>query len=140
MSVPLVARCRDQTWSMTRAGLPATIVLADRNEIVPADLKGRTLLMQCRPQVRGMLDNWLGGVRDEIEIAGTYNLPLNAAIAVRHGLGVALCIDVGQVGEGLRFVPLSPCLDVPSFVAWRRGRTFSPSTAAFVAFLRGDDR
>lgn len=110
--------------------------LADRNEIMPVDLTGRDVLMQYRPQVRGMLDNWLGGVRDDITVAGTYNLPLNAATAVRHGLGIALCIDVGQIGDGLRFVPLTPRLDVPSAVVWRRGRTLNSSAVAFVKSLR----
>ncbi|NEG90276.1 LysR family transcriptional regulator [Bifidobacterium aerophilum] len=110
--------------------------LSGLDGITPDDLGGREVLMQYRPQVRGMLDNWFGGVRDEITVSGTYNLPLNAAIAVRHGLGVALCIDVGQVGEGLRFVPLTPHLDVPSVVVWKRNRTLNPSAAAFVEFLR----
>ncbi|MCH9275620.1 LysR family transcriptional regulator [Bifidobacterium amazonense] len=104
--------------------------------ITPDDLAGRALLMPYRPQARGTLDNWLGAVRAAVTVAGTYNLPLNAAVAVRHGLGPALCIDVGQIGEGLRFVPLEPRLDVPSAVAWKRGRVLNPAATAFVAFLR----
>ncbi|MBT1162390.1 LysR family transcriptional regulator [Bifidobacterium sp. SO1] len=123
---------QDRWGVMMRDGDP----LAGRGEIAPVDLRGREVLMQYRPQVRGMLDSWLGGVRDEIIVAGTYNLPLNAATAVRHGLGIALCIDVGQVGDGLRFVPLTPRLDVPSAVVWKRGRTLNPSAAAFVGSLR----
>lgn len=110
--------------------------LADRNGIVPSDLVGRPLLLPLRPQVRSELFNWFGSLRDEVQTACIFNLPLNAAMAVRQGVGVALTYDVGQVGEGLRFVPLDPRLEARSVVAWKRGRRHAPAVEAFIAFMR----
>ncbi|KAB5607489.1 LysR family transcriptional regulator [Bifidobacterium jacchi] len=110
--------------------------LADRNGIVPSDLVGRPLLLPLRPQVRSELFNWFGSLRDEVQTACIFNLPLNAAMAVRQGVGVALTYDVGQVGEGLRFVPLAPHLEARSVVAWKRGRRHAPAVETFIAFMR----
>lgn len=110
--------------------------LAERNGIVPSDLVGRPLLLPLRPQVRSELFNWFGSLRDEVQTACIFNLPLNAAMAVRQGVGVALTYDVGQVGEGLRFVPLDPHLEARSVVAWKRGRRHAPAVETFIAFMR----
>lgn len=112
------------------------LVLAGTESARPEDLVDRPLLMPFRPQVRAELFSWFGPLRDKVQLACIFNLPLNAAIAVRQGVGAALCYDVGQVGEGLRFLPLSPHLEARSVVAWKRSIMHTPAAEAFINFLR----
>ncbi|KFI85213.1 transcriptional regulator, LysR family [Bifidobacterium reuteri DSM 23975] len=112
------------------------LVLAGARTVRPEDLVDRPLLMPFRPQVRAELLSWFGPLRDKVQLACIFNLPLNAAMAVRQGVGAALCYDVGQVGEGLRFLPLAPHLEARSVVAWKRSSMHAPAVEAFIAFLR----
>lgn len=112
------------------------LVLAGVRTARPEDLVDRPLLMPFRPQVRAELLSWFGPLRDKVQLACIFNLPLNAAMAVRQGVGAALCYDVGQVGEGLRFLPLAPHLEAKSVVAWKRSIMHTPAAEAFIAFLR----
>ena len=112
--------------------------LAALDSISPADLAGRDLIVPHRPEVRRELTNWLGAQRDESRFACVYNLPLNAAVAVRQGVGVALCYDVGQCGAGLKFIPLRPHLEGASVVAWRRSGSATPAAAAFIDHLKAE--
>ena len=112
--------------------------LAKVETVGSSDLNGRDLILPLRPQVRARLADWLGVGRDGLDPSCIYNLPLNAAFAVRQGLGVALCYDVGQVGPGLRFVPLSPRLEGTSVVAWKRNRTLGQAAGAFLESIRAD--
>ncbi|KAA8823688.1 LysR family transcriptional regulator [Bifidobacterium reuteri] len=112
------------------------LVIAGAATARPEDLVDRPLLMPFRPQVRAELLSWFGPLRDRVQVSCIFNLPLNAAMAVRQGVGAALCYDVGQVGEGLRFLPLAPHLEARSVVAWKRSSMHAPAVEAFIAFLR----
>ena len=112
------------------------LVLNGNEAAHPEDLVNRPLLMPLRPQVRAELFSWFGPLHDKVQLACIFNLPLNAAVAVRQGLGAALCYNVGQIGEGLRFLPLIPHLEARSVVAWKRSRMHAPAVEAFIAFLR----
>ena len=79
--------------------------LAEKEFVTPEDLRGVPLLMVRRELVKNELANWFGDSFDQLEIAATYNLIVNAAFMVEQGLGVALCFDLGAVFENLRFVP-----------------------------------
>lgn len=110
--------------------------LASLDVVRPDDLVGRDLLLPYRAEVLGELFNWFGHLRDESRLACTYNLPLNAAVAVRQGVGVALCYNVGQCGEDLRHIPLHPHLEASSVVAWRRSGVVTPAASAFIDYLK----
>lgn len=112
--------------------------LAKAETVGPSDLNGRDLILPLRPQVRARLADWLGVGRDGLDPSCIYSLPLNAAVAVRQGLGVALCYDVGQVGPGLRFAPLRPRLEGTSVVAWKRNRMLGQAAGAFLESIRAD--
>lgn len=112
------------------------LVLAGARTARPEDLVDRPLLMPFRPQVRAELLSWFGPLRDRVQVSCIFNLPLNAAMAVRQGVGAALCYDVGQVGEGLRFLPLAPHLEARSVVARKRSIMHTPAAEAFIDFLR----
>ncbi len=70
--------------------------LAKKSAVTPENLVGVPLLMAKRPLVKSELENWFGEYYDRLQIAGTYNLLNNAATMVEHGIGAALCFQIGN--------------------------------------------
>lgn len=110
--------------------------LAEKEYVTPQDLRGIPLLMVRRELVKNELANWFGDSYDQLEIAATYNLIVNAAFMVEQGMGIALCFDLGAVFENLRFVPLSPRMETGSVLVWKKNQTLSAAQAQFIRHIR----
>lgn len=111
--------------------------LAQKEFLTPEDLKDVPLLMAKRELIRNELANWFGEIYDQLQIAATYNLIVNAAAMVKSGVGMALCFDLGaNYYEDLCFVPLSPVLETGSVLVWKKNQVFGTATAKFIQFLR----
>ena len=110
--------------------------LAEKEFVTPEDLRGVPLLMVRRELVKNELANWFGDSFDQLEIAATYNLIVNAAFMVEQGLGVALCFDLRAVFENLRFVPLTPRMETGSVLVWKKNQTLSAANALFIQHIR----
>lgn len=110
--------------------------LAEKEFVTPRDLRGVPLLMVRRELVKNELANWFGDSYDQMDIAATYNLIVNAAFMVEQGMGAALCFDLGAVFENLRFVPLSPRMETGSVLVWKKNQTLSAAQAQFIQHIR----
>jgi DNA-binding transcriptional LysR family regulator len=88
------------------------------------DLIGESLLMSRQAMKAGMLKKWAGVTADELDVCVAYNLPLNAALLVRAGVGNLLTYE-GLLETGkdtnLIFVPLEPGLTSRQGIIWRQG-------------------
>lgn len=110
--------------------------LAVKESVRPEDLVGMPLLFGSREGVREEIAGWFGEQFDRMEVAVRYNLIRNGADLVEHGAGVALTIDQANIGENLRFIPLSPVLELGSVLAWKNLRTFPPAVRGFIDHLK----
>ena len=110
--------------------------LARKASVTPEDLLDIPLIMSRREPVKNQLASWFGTVFDQMEIAATYNLIVNAAFMVEQGLGVALCFDLGAVFENLRFVPLWPRMETGSVLVWKKNQALSSAQAYFIRHIR----
>lgn len=110
--------------------------LARKASVSPEDLLDIPLIMSRREPVKNQLASWFGTVFDQMEIAATYNLIVNAAFMVEQGLGVALCFDLGAVFENLRFVPLWPRMETGSVLVWKKNQALSSAQAYFIRHIR----
>lgn len=113
--------------------------LAQRDSIGAADLEGLPLLVSRQLRRGSEFAGWGSAGPDELVIAGTYNLPHNAALMVSEGVGYALCLDrIINTGGGsdLTFRPLRPRLESHLNLVWRSGRTFSRAADQFLAAVR----
>ena len=100
------------------------------------DLMGVPLLLPRRERVQRELSGWFGDKFEQVEVAATYNLILNAANMIRNGVGVALGVLIGNLTNELKFIPLSPPMETGSVLVWKKDQTFSPASAEFLSFLR----
>ena len=112
--------------------VPADSTLAEKEFVTPEDLVAVPLLISRREAVKNELSNWFGDYYDQLQIAATFNLVINAATMVKYHTGAALCFDLGLSYEGVRFIPFSPALETGSVLVWKKNQLFSPATSLFI--------
>ena len=92
--------------------------------------------LRRRRQVKDEIASWFGEYYEHVEVAGTFNLILNAANMVLHGVGVAMGFDLADISDELRFIPLYPELKTGTVLVWKKNQANSPAAGAFLRRLR----
>ncbi len=113
--------------------------LAEKEFIMPQDLRGLPLI--CPRNIdkpNHIIREWLG-LKEEPNVAATYNLIYNASLMVEEGMGYALGLDkLINTGGGcdLCFKPLFPRLESHLDIAWKKYQIFSKAAQIFLKNLR----
>lgn len=111
--------------------------LAEKECVHPQDLADVPLLMVKRELVKNELSSWFGDYYEQLQIAATYNLIINAATMVKYGVGIALCFDLGAIyDDDLCFVPLAPALKTGSVLVWKKNQTMGEAVTHFIGFVK----
>ena len=112
--------------------------LAEKETICPEDLWDKPLIVSQQKGDNAYLGRWLQREESELHIVATYNLLFNASLLVDEGLGYALCYDklINTQGSNLCFRPLSPQLEAPGFIVWKKYQLFSKAANVFLQYLR----
>lgn len=104
--------------------------------VSPADLSGIPLIMVQRNSVKNELANWFGDIYEQLDVAATYNLILNAASMVKEGVGTAVCFDFGMTYGELRFIPFTPQLETGSVLVWKKNQAHADTLRLFLQFVK----
>lgn len=123
--------CRER-WGVL---VPKHSPLARQGMVTPQDLAAQPLIMPQRESVQNQLYHWLGKSPDQLEIAGEYNLMLNAAAMVQAGVGVAPCFDLGAEYRDQVFLPFQPPMENGAVLVWKKNQVMADPAARFAAFL-----
>lgn len=112
--------------------------LAKKESICPEDLWDKPLIISHQKGDDIFLDHWLRREKSELHIVATYNLLFNASLLVDEGLGYALGLDniINTQSGNLCFRPLSPRLEVNSFIVWKKYQVFSKAANLFLRYLQ----
>lgn len=110
--------------------------LAQKEAVTPEDLRGIPLLLSRRTPVKNVLANWMGDSFEHMEIAATYNLILNGANMVEHGMGAALCFDLGVSFENLTLRPLSPSMEAGVVLVWKKNQAMPLAQTRFIQYTK----
>ena len=110
--------------------------LAGKEAITPEDLIGRDLILSQQGQIR-IMDAWFGDYATKLNVAATYNLPLNCKFLVRGGAGIALIYEglIDCQGGDLCFRPLDPPVESIEGLVWRKSMP-TKQTQLFLNTLR----
>ena len=111
--------------------------LARLESVGPRELLPWPLLLPVRESVQELLASWFGKGQPQMRVAARFDLHYNAAIMVKHNMGVALCHDLGTAYyDSLCQVPLSPSLENGAVLAWKKEQTRSRAVESFIAHVR----
>lgn len=116
--------------------LPEQSPLAQKEAITARDLADIPLIFTERGIVQKELERWFGPYAANIRAVATGNLPYNMALLARENMGAFLTVRLRCCYEGLRFLPLSPPLEVGTVLAWKKTESFPPAFAALLEHLR----
>ena len=108
--------------------------IASHAFISPHDLKNVPLMGSAQAFRHHEFARWLGN-EPLPQTIGYFNLPFNALIGVKQGLGCALTLkNVGcyETGEDLVFIPLKPKMEAKVFLAWPKGTQLDLSSKRFL--------
>ena len=123
---------KDRWGILVRSDSP----LAERNAVTPDDLRGFPLIIAQRELVKNELASWFGSIFEQLEIAATYNLIVNAANMVEKRMGVALCFDLSVSFENLCFVPLVPRIETGTVLVWKKNQTLTAANTKFTQHMK----
>ena len=112
--------------------------LAKRKTIRYEDLVG--LPLYCSEQsVNADLPRWCGEKVQDLTFRGYFRLAYNGSVFAHEGLGYMLAFDHlvdTSENSGLVFRPLSPKLENPMYVIWKKYQVFSPIAERFLDAMK----
>lgn len=114
--------------------------LAIKESIYHQDLYSLPLI-SSRQSMTEEMPKWLGDNISKLNIIATYDLIFNASIMVREGLGYALGFDkliYTGADSDLCFRKLSPELNSPMYMIWKKYQIFSPVAQLLLDELKKD--
>lgn len=116
--------------------MPADHPLAKKESVSFADLKGQSLILPSRLDVRQEFEKNLSKVKPgKISYS---NLTSNGVLLVKNGMGLSIAVDDGysfNPALGIAASPFDPPIIFSSTLAWRKGGALSKAASAFVDFM-----
>ena len=118
--------------------MPADCPLAAKSALCVDDLIGLPLF--CSEQGwQHDIPRWCGSRIDQLRLEGSFRLAYNGSLFVREGLGFLLTfhhlIDTAP-GSGLVFRPLTPKLETPMYLIWKKYQVFTPVASLLLEELK----
>lgn len=110
--------------------------LCSKEVLVPQDLAQIPLILPERLSVQNNLQRWFGDTYDDIHLAATYNLMLNAVFMVKNGLGAAVGYKFDQFFPDVQFIPLADMPAAGAVLAWKKQQLFSKTVRSFLDICR----
>ncbi len=110
--------------------------LAEKQFVSKEDLKDEMLILPTRGKVQKELGSWFGEYAEQLKVAATGNLVLNAGTMVKNDVGVMIALELPVFDRELCFVPLFPELRTGSVLVWKHNKESSQVTKKFIRQLR----
>ena len=118
--------------------MPENDPLTKKKAIKFDDLIGLPLFIS-EQSLNNDLPRWCGDRVSELTFKGYFRLAYNGSVFTREGLGYLLVLDNlvdTSTGSGLCFRPLSPALENPLYLIWKKYQVFTPIAERFLGAMR----
>lgn len=103
--------------------------LALKKQITIDDIEKEPLIVS-RQSLSYDIHRWCGEKADKLNVVATGDIPFNLSLFVKEGMGSFLCFDkIVNTDElsDLMFIPLSPVLESPIYLIWKKNSDFTPA-------------
>ena len=110
--------------------------LSQKETILVSDLQGIQLISAKVERMYPEIRAWFGEYYDQIEIVASGNLLYNEAIMAQEQIGAVFGIELDCSYPGLKFIPLSPSIESPTVLTWKKNQILSSATLAFIEHTR----
>lgn len=120
--------------------MPSHCPLALKESIEFDDLIGLPLFIS-EQSWQNDIPRWCGKRIAELTLEGFFRLSYNASLFTKEGLGYLITFDhLIDTSEksGLTFRPLSPRLECPMYVIWKKNQILSPIASRFLNSLKNN--
>lgn len=112
--------------------------LAQKEYIVPEDLKDVPLINTSRRETQNQFKKWMGSDYHQLNFVAVSELTTTAAILVSNNIGHAIVVE-GSINfaadEGLCFRPFYPELTTTSLIVWKKYQSFGFTVSKFIDFI-----
>jgi len=112
--------------------------LAQKEYIVPEDLKDVPLINTSRRETQNQFKKWMGSDYHQLNFVAISELTTTAAILVSNNIGHAIVVE-GSINfaadEGLCFRPFYPELTTTSLIVWKKYQSFGFTVSKFIDFI-----
>lgn len=113
--------------------------LAEKKVILPDDLIDKPIICSKHSIAIRNIARWMNTDIEKLDVVATYNLIYNASLMVEEGMGYAIGLDK-LINTGadspFAFVPLSPLIESPLDMVWKKYQVFSPAAQIFLKYLK----
>lgn len=116
--------------------VPKTSPFFEKESVTAKDLVGTRLVTAAGDFNQSRIGKWIGEYKDQIDIVATANLPYNEAVLAKENIGIMLSINLNCIYNDLKFIPVSPPLEVATALAWKKEQMFSAATSTFMDFAK----
>ncbi len=106
--------------------------LSKKETIQAGDLKNKRLISARGEHMYPEIRKWFGEYYDQVEIVVSGNLLYNEAILAQEQIGAVFGIQLDCNYTGLKFIPLSPRIETPIVLTWKKNQILSSTTLAFI--------
>lgn len=111
--------------------------LADKEEIVPADLADERLILSKPSPIVNVIQNWFGEYYKDLDVITTTSLSYyTRSLMVETGLGLAVLGDFENHNPQLCLKRLTPEIKMSSVLIWHKDKPISRASAEFAEFLK----
>ena len=118
--------------------MPSNCPLAQKEYIEFDDLIGLPLFIS-EQSWKNDIPRWCGKRISELTLEGLFRLSYNASLFTKEGLGYLITFDHlidTSKDSGLTFRPLSPRLECPMYMIWKKNQLLSPIASRFLNSLK----
>ena len=118
--------------------LPVNDPLSGSEQISPAELAEKSLIIPSRIALQDEIADWFRNVGITPRILATYNTFSIAVALARKGVGTAVCPEtaLSLTDKSLCFRPFDPPHVTTGFFIWKKQRVFSEAAAKFLRFAK----
>lgn len=109
--------------------------LASNKFIYPEEIKKESVIISKNKLIQNEFSNWMGIPMEKLNVGATFTLVYNAAMMVKNGMGMAVCLKLENNFEDLKFIPFYKAAISKTILVWKPCLKYSVATEKFIKFI-----